>query len=185
MTTVHLPLIETATNIVFTVVEVDANDIEECAIPGHVFKGPLGPSWVSSGTKYDPDTNTYVAEPVPPVSVTMDDIVVERQRRLSLGFDYDFQDGRGVHHIGTTDEDMIGWDEVTKFSQAAINIGAPNTLMNILTDTGSVQITALEWQAILMRATAVRQPIWMSSFALMAMQTIPTDYKDNKYWSGS
>src|SRR5690606_41968408 len=41
-------------------------------------------------------------------------VVAERDRRLAMGFDYDFQDERGVHRISTTPADMAGWDEVTK-----------------------------------------------------------------------
>lgn len=49
----------------------------------------------------------------PPVAPTVADVVAERERRLALGFDYDVGDGRGVHHIGTTPDDMRKWmDEV-------------------------------------------------------------------------
>ena len=37
-------------------------------------------------------------------------ILSERARRLATGFDYDFGDERGIHHIGTTPEDKRGWD---------------------------------------------------------------------------
>ncbi len=46
--------------------------------------------------------------------ITSDDVISERDRRLSLGFEYDFGNERGVHHIATTPEDMKGWDEVSK-----------------------------------------------------------------------
>lgn len=114
---------------------------------------------------------------------TAADIVAERTRRLELGFDYDFGDARGVHHIGTTAADMEGWDEVAKASQAAINLGAPSTPITIVTDTGPVAVTALEFQQILAAATAHRQPIWAASFVLQAMSQIPADYADGSYWT--
>lgn len=101
---------------------------------------------------------------------------------LSLGFDYDFGDDRGTHRIGTTEADMIGWDEVAKGSQAAINLGAPETVINIVTDTGPVTVTALEFQAILSAATLHRQPIWAASFALQAIEPIPADFADDSHW---
>lgn len=113
---------------------------------------------------------------------TKDDVVAERARRLALGFDHDFGDERGVHRIGTTGADMQGWDEVSKGSQAAINLGAPGVLLDIVTDTGPVQVTALEFQQILAAATVARQPIWAASFVLQGMSPIPADYADAGYW---
>src|SRR5690606_5675721 len=72
--------------------------------------------------------------------VTAQTIIAERERRLALGFDYDFGDERGVHRIGTTDADMKGWDEVSKVAQAAINLGQPSAPVAIVTDTGAVAI---------------------------------------------
>lgn len=115
--------------------------------------------------------------------ITTDDVIRERTRRLALGFDYDFGDARGVHRIGTTPEDMIGWDEVAKGSQAAINLGAPETPIHIVTDTGAVTVSALEFQAILAAATAHRQPIWAASFALQVMSPIPANYADDEWWA--
>lgn len=110
------------------------------------------------------------------------DVIRERDRRLSLGFDYDFGDARGVHRIGTTDEDRKGWQEVTDVSNAAINSGAPNVEIKISTDTGEVVITAQEWQSILMAAAAFRQPIWQASFALTALDPIPDTYAFDENW---
>jgi hypothetical protein len=108
-------------------------------------------------------------------------VVVERARRLALGFDYDFGDGRGVHRIGQTAADLAGWSEVTTAAQTAINLGS-TTPIGIVTDTGPVEVTPLEWQAILAAATAYRQPIWAASFALQAMSPIPADFADDSYW---
>lgn len=119
--------------------------------------------------------------PPPPVSANA--VIQERERRLALGFDYDFADARGVHHIATTAADMKGWDEVTMIANAAINAGAPTTAILILTATGPVTVTAAEWQQILLASGAHRQPIWQASFALQAMDPIPADYTDNAYWS--
>lgn len=111
------------------------------------------------------------------------DVVAERDRRLSLGFEYDFGDERGVHHIATTDEDMRGWDEVSKLASAAINAGLPNIEITILTNTGPAAVTAAEWQQILIASAAHRQPIWQASFVLQAMNPIPADYADDAYWA--
>jgi len=116
-------------------------------------------------------------------TVTVADIVAERERRMALGFDYVFGGARGVHHIGTTPADMKGWDEVTQATQAMIALGAGATTLTVVTDTGPATITALEWQYILMAASASRQPLWAHSFALQAMTPIPADYADDTYWS--
>ena len=112
------------------------------------------------------------------------DVIAERERRLALGFDHDFGDARGVHHIGTTPDDMRKWlDEVNPLSQALINTGNPNTPIGISTNTGEVMVTATEWQAILIGAGVWRQPIYQASFALLAMDPIPADYADDSYWT--
>ena len=124
-----------------------------------------------------------VAIPDPePQPVTIEEVAAERRRRLALGFDYDFGDARGVHHIGTTAADMVGWDEVTKASQAMIALGAGSSAINIVTETGPATVTAIEWQSILLAASAARQPLWAASFALQAMDPIPADYADDVYW---
>lgn len=123
----------------------------------------------------------------PPATVayvpTVMDVVRERTRRLELGFDYDFGDGRGIHRIGTTEADMNGWDEVTKASAALVALGQPNETFDIVTDTGPATVTAAEFQSILVAAAAVRQPLWAASFALQAMDPIPNDYADDSYWA--
>jgi len=116
----------------------------------------------------------------PPVAA---DVISERDRRLALGFDYDFGDVRGVHHIATTSEDMKGWDEVSKLASAAINAGLPNIEITILTNTGPAAVTAAEWQQVLIASAAHRQPIWQASFVLQAMNPIPANYADDAYWA--
>ncbi|SMO93851.1 hypothetical protein SAMN06265173_12655 [Thalassovita litoralis] len=116
------------------------------------------------------------------IPATAEMVEQERDRRLALGFDFDFQDTRGVHHIGTSKEDMIGWDEVTTWSQAMINLGNATSTTMIKTDTGLVQIAASEWQQVLAAAAAFRQPIWGASFAIKAMEPIPPDYADDQHW---
>lgn len=123
----------------------------------------------------------YIAPVAPPPHA--DDVIAERERRLALGFDYDFGDGRGIHHIGTTPEDMRKWlDEVTPVSQALINAGNPAGEIGIFTETGPVTVTAAEWQQILLEAGSWRQPIYQASFALQAMDPIPVDYADDERW---
>lgn len=118
--------------------------------------------------------------PTPPP--TIDDVIRERSRRLALGFDYDFGDERGVHRIGTTPKDMEGWDEVTKFATALLNAGNTTATIDILTNTGPTQVTAAEWNDILIAAGEFRQPIWHASFVLQQMDPIPEDYADDSYW---
>lgn len=79
---------------------------------------------------------------------------------------------------------MRRWlDEVTPIAQALLNAGLPAGEITILTDTGSVIVTAAEWQQILLAAGQWRQPIYQASFTLMAMDPIPPDYATNEsYW---
>lgn len=116
------------------------------------------------------------------VPVTEGDVIAERRRRQAAGFTYDFADERGLHHIGTTDQDMRGWDEVTTWSNAMINLGNAAATTVIVTETGPAQITATDWQSVLAAAAAFRQPIWAASFALSAMTPIPADFADDQYW---
>jgi hypothetical protein len=58
----------------------------------------------------------------------------------------------------------------------------PNTPIDIVTDTGPVQVTATEWQQIIVAASQFGQPIWAASFALQAMDPIPENYQDDSYW---
>jgi hypothetical protein len=106
----------------------------------------------------------------------------ERDRRLALGFDYDFADERGVHRIGTTAGDMKGWDEVTKIANALINAGDTATTIHIETNTGGADVTAQEWNAILLYAGAVRQPVWQASFTIAAMDPLPEDVTADALW---
>lgn len=110
------------------------------------------------------------------------DVHAERDRRLAGGFDYGFGDERGVHRINTTVGDMVGWDEVTKFAQALITAGQPAHVISIATGSGLVQLTAMEWQGVLIAAAQFRQPIWGASFLLESMDTIPADFSNDAYW---
>lgn len=121
--------------------------------------------------------------PRAPRAATADDVARERNRRLALGFDYDFGGQRGVHHIGTTDADMRGWSEVSTYAGALIDSGDTETTIAIATDTGLTQVTAPEWRAIEIAAAAFRQPLWAASFALMAQSPIPQDYTDDSHWT--
>lgn len=112
----------------------------------------------------------------------IDTIVAERARRLAAGFDYDFADIRGVHRIGTTDADLAGWDEVTKLSSALIATGQASAPIAIVTDTGACNVSAAEWQQVLLAAAAFRQPIYAASFTLQAMDPLPADVSADIYW---
>lgn len=116
-----------------------------------------------------------------PSRPTVSQIVAERERRLALGFHYDFGDGRGVHHIGTTPADMVGWGEVSTYAGALLDSGDTTTKIAVVTDTGPVEVTAPEWRAIEIAAAQFRQPIWARSFVLM--QTLPVDYTADAHWA--
>lgn len=111
-------------------------------------------------------------------------LTAELDRRLSLGFDFDFADDRGVHHFGTTFGDMKRWiEEVTPLAQAAMNMGDPDRAIDIKTDTGIVGLKAYEWWQVLDAAAAWRQPLYASYFALKALPNIPSDYATNpSHW---
>lgn len=125
---------------------------------------PCPPEWL--------DTGFLPVEPVTPLddlkAAARSQVYARRDALRAAGFDHDFGDERGVHRIGTTPADMRGWDEVTQGAAALVALGQGSTSFTILTETGPVTVTALEWQAILAHATGVRQPIWHRSFALIA-----------------
>lgn len=127
---------------------------------------------------FDGLTPLYEDQPYP----TEQDVIAERRRRLGVGFDYDFGDERGVHRIGTNEDDMIGWDQVSKLSTAAILSGNPTASILIVTDTGPVTVTAAEWQSIVVFVGQAGQPIWQASFVLQSMDPIPRDYDDDVWW---
>lgn len=113
-------------------------------------------------------------------------VKAERDRRLAMGFTYDFEDGRGVHHIGTSADDMRGWNEVTMSAQAAVALGAgSDPLTTLLTDTGPATVTALEWMAILQAAHAARQPIWHRSFEIAAMSPDTVALASDALWEAT
>ena len=150
-----------------------------------------GAAWVCHGNDYagiewldqaqskptQDEVSAWLASP------TVNDVVAERSRRFALGFDYDFQDARGVHRIATTKADMEGWDDVTKLANALIDVGDTQTQIAIVTDTGPTQVTAPEWQAVILYGAQIRQVIWAKSFALQAMNPIPSDYTSDAYWT--
>jgi hypothetical protein len=117
-----------------------------------------------------------------PNTATADQVSAERTRRLALGFNYTFPDDRGAHRFGTTTQDMIGWDEVTKLASAFIAVGTPSAPLALVTNTGPVSLTAMEWQQVLLSAALFREPIWQASFTLQAMSPIPSDYLNDSYW---
>ena len=131
----------------------------------------------------------------PPAPPTHEQMAVrvqqERKRRLELGFDYDFgmmEDGvtpdpRGIHTIGTTDADWVGWNEVINLANALIDVGDTESTIDIVTDTGPASVTAPEWQSIMLAGAADRQVIWAKSFELQNMDPIPENFEDDSFWS--
>lgn len=145
---------------------------------------PAGTSAVASAVARIGDTysNGQFISPEPPVfAPTAEDVARERDRRLALGFDYDFGDGRGVHRIGTTEADLRGWSEVSTYAGALLDSGDTTTRIAIATDTGACEMTAAEWRAVEIAAAQFRQPIWARSFVLM--QTLPMDYTADAHWA--
>ncbi|MBZ9921783.1 hypothetical protein LB579_29255 [Mesorhizobium sp. BR1-1-7] len=147
-----------------------------------------GETWVASDTAqigwlFDGGSFTAPPSSLPPP--TMIDVNRERDRRLSAGFEYDFGGDRGVHHVGTDAADMVGWDEVTKLSSALLATGDTSTTIKIATNSGVADVTAEEWQQVLLAAGAFRQPIWQASFLLGAADPIPADYAADKWWTAS
>lgn len=115
------------------------------------------------------------------------DVHAERDRRLAEGFDFDFGDERGVHRIRTSSADMLGWNEVIQLAQAQLNLKAADPEfemqpITIATGTGVTQVTPVEWQYVMLGASAFRQPIWGASFILESMDPIPTDYANDIHW---
>lgn len=142
----------------------------------------------------DEEHARYLIDTAPP-SPSQNDVIAERNRHLALGFDYTFPDipgeapgdpstpdPRGTHRFATTPSDMEGWEEVTLGANAAMAAGLPDTPFLVVTETGPLQITAAEWQQVLLAATAFRQPIWLASFNLQAMDPIPADLTDDQWW---
>lgn len=159
------------------------DDFQQSQIAGYMIIGideDFGMTFGPGGNVYGKTwTGSAIISPEPAV----DDIVAERDRRLQLGFDYDFGDSRGIHHIGTTEADMRRWmDEVTPLAQAFINRNDPTGSIGIFTETGPVTITAAEWQQILIASAAYRQPLYQASFVLQQMRPIPADFTDDVYW---
>jgi hypothetical protein len=147
---------------------------------GRFAPGNVPPGWTVE-TRV-PKERIPVKQPVPVnTATTPADVSAERDRRLALGFDYDFGDARGVHSIGTTKGDEEGWDEVTKIALSRNATGSTDPI-NIMTDTGPAVVTPLEWLAVLEAAAAFRQPIWQASFVLQAMDPIPPDYAEDSHW---
>jgi len=119
---------------------------------------------------------------LPSIAGSIADVIAERTRRLELGFDYTFPDSRGLHHFATTNEDMEGWGAVDSSANAFIAVGSPDQEISILTDTGQVTITAIEWKSVMVAAALWQQPIWQASFALQASDPIPEGYTDDEHW---
>lgn len=117
------------------------------------------------------------------VPVTSEMVQTERSRRLSLGFNYDFGDSRGIVHIGMTAHDMEGWDSVTKLANALIATGNGSQAITIVPEATPISVTALEWMAVLIAAGAAQQPLWQASFVLQAQSPIPDDYTNDSHWN--
>lgn len=112
-------------------------------------------------------------------------VEAEQRRRLAAGFDFDFGDARGVHHIATTEKDMQDWQEVTSWANARTARGDKVSTITIATASGFATITAPEWWSIVDAGTAARQPIFQGAFWLLAQDPVPPDYATNDaYWGG-
>ncbi len=134
--------------------------------------------------RWDPVLKKIVHCPPPaPPEPTKDDVDRERARRIALGFTYDFGDARGLHKFGMTASDMEGWSRVTALKDALLAAGQPDALIEISTDTAKADVSAAEWNEILLHgAQHHEQPIWQACFTLQAMHPIPPDYLADEYW---
>lgn len=133
--------------------------------------------------RFDRNTKEFVRIPrVVSQGERLEHIAIERAHRLAQGFDYDFGDERGVHHIGTSESDMVGWRDVDTMAFKAMARGEPNKAIHIATDSGPVTVKAQEWLDILDQAEQFRQPIWSASFAIQAMDPIPANFADDEFW---
>lgn len=130
------------------------------------------------GWLWNDGTPTPPAAPAP----SPEDVWAEKDRRWAFGFDYDFGDGRGVHHIATTRKDLEDWDKVSAAASAFIALGQPGATITIYTETGPATVTALEWQSVLVAAAAFFQAAIDAGAALVAMDPIPADYADDGWW---
>lgn len=122
-------------------------------------------------------------EVAPAPGPTADEVWSEKDRRWALGFDYDFGDARGVHHIGTTPKDLDDWNKVSTLAQAMLNSGVTNTPISISTDTGDTQVTPSEWQRVLIASGLFMQPIMQAAMTIVKMSPIPADFRDDSYWT--
>lgn len=121
---------------------------------------------------------------VKPLLVTTELLQAELNRRLCLGFDFDFGDERGCHHFDTSPNDMKRWsEEVSLYAQAVMNSCEPNRKIEIKSNSGTVAITAAEWWEIVKTAASWRQPLYLSYFEMKAMNPIPPDFELNARWS--
>lgn len=120
-------------------------------------------------------------------SVVIDpaEVWAEKDTRWARGFDYPFPDARGTHRIATAPKDLEDWNKVSVAAQALINLGQPNATIDILTETGPVTVTALEWQRVLLATAQFMQPIFAAAALLAAMDPIPTNYADDQHWPPS
>lgn len=126
-----------------------------------------------------------VAEPAPEAEPEAEEwtLAQERDRRLAMGFSFDFGDERGVHIIGTTADDMRGWDEVSQICDLIRRGVIDQPAIGISTETGDVEITPAEWDLVVAAAAAFRQPVWQASFALANLDELPADFADDAWWS--
>lgn len=127
------------------------------------------------------ETTKSFAEPVT-VIPTKSDVDALLDAKLAQGFDFDFGDERGIHRINTTREDLEKWSEVTQIAQTYINLNTPAAIIRIKTGTGICDVTAAEWQQVLVAAAQFRQPLYQAAFALKAEDPIRADFADAGNW---
>jgi hypothetical protein len=129
--------------------------------------GNVGDTW---------NGNEYVKSSEPEVEITSMDIENERFNRLSVGIKHKF--GSKEHVIGSRKWDMEGWKEVNEFASTL----KATDKFTIETNTGSVDVTKTQWTKMYKKLLEFRQHIFLKSFELLKMDSLPQDYTDEKYW---
>lgn len=96
-------------------------------------------------------------------------VICNRERRLAMGFDYDFGDARACIGSPRAIRTCAAGMRSPKVANAMLALGDISSSIGIVTEAEPVEVAAFEWQHVLVAAGTFCQPIWTASFALQAM----------------